>query len=138
MLAEIHQNQEGFGRGFGGGGVGVVGVVTGPTTGESVGDTTGFGLSGLGGGTGDRVDTGSGDGLFGGYPWGSSANTAVALSNNRITRLSHIADLWVECAFMGVLLSSLAALSAEYSCLLEMFLQEKMFRASETGPSAMQ
>jgi hypothetical protein len=43
---------------------------------------------------------GSGDGP------GPSANTAVALSSNKITTLSQISDLWVECAFMGVLLSS--------------------------------
>src|ERR1041385_4274420 len=109
MVAEIHHNHAGK-KGPGGGGGGVcVGVVTGPTTGESVGDTTGLGFSGLGGGTGDRVDIGSGDGFWGGYPRDSSAKTVVAPSSNRITVLSHIADLWVECAFMGVLLSSLAA-----------------------------
>lgn len=133
---EIHNHHLPFGSGFGGG-VGV-GVVTGPGTGEYVGDGLGFSVlgDGLGDGLGEGVVIGGfGDGV-GGYPFGSSPNTAVALSNNRITTLSQTSDLWVECAFMGVLLSSLAALSAEHSRLLEMFLQEKMFRASESGPHA--
>jgi hypothetical protein len=64
---------------------------------------------------------GSGDGP------GPSANTAVALSSNEIITLSQISDLWVECAFMGVSPVFIAALSAEHSCLLKMFLQEKSF-----------
>ena len=98
MPTEIRHHHEGFGFGFG---VGVgVGVVTGPTTGEYVGD--GLGFSVLGDGLGEGVVMGGfGDGV-GGYPCGSSANTAVALSNNRITILSQTSHLWVECAFMEV------------------------------------
>jgi hypothetical protein len=102
MPTEIRHHHEGFGFGFG---VGVgVGVVTGPTTGEYVGDGLGFSVlgDGLGDGLGEGVVMGGfGDGV-GGYPCGSSANTAIALSNNRITTLSQTSHLWVECAFMEV------------------------------------
>jgi hypothetical protein len=105
MVAEIHHNHVGNRPGRGGG-VGVLGrTITGVSLGFGSGVTSRVGV-----GTGDRVGIGSGRyGIFGGYPRDSSANTAAALSNNRITTLSHIADLWVEYAFMGVLLSSLAA-----------------------------
>jgi hypothetical protein len=129
MVAEVHHNHVGNRPGRGGG-VGVLGrTITGVSLGFGSGVTSRVGV-----GTGDRVGIGSGRyGIFGGYPRDSSANTAAALSNNRITTLSHIADLWVEYAFMGVLLSSLAAFSAEHPCLLEMCLQENSFRISVTS-----
>lgn len=97
----IHHHTFDFGSGRGG----CVGVVTGPIGVSVRGSGVGGFTSGLGGGTGDRVDIGSGlYGLWGGLPSGPSANTAVALSKVKNTTLSHIADLWVECAFMGVLL----------------------------------
>jgi hypothetical protein len=102
IAAEIHHQSVGFG--FGGGG-GCVGVTTGPTTGGSVGVAGGFGFtSGLGGGSGVRLVSGSFGGYFGGFGPGPSPNTAIALSNDKTTMLSQISDLWVECAFMGVLL----------------------------------
>lgn len=64
--------------------------------------------SGLGGAdSGERLVTGSFGSSFGGFGPGPSANTAIAPSKN--TTLSHIADLWVECAFMGVLLLRLVS-----------------------------
>lgn len=86
-------------------------MLTGPTTGESFG-VSGFGRSGLGGGSGDRLVTGSVGGFFGGFGPGPSANTAVALSKHRIATLIHIADLWVEFGFMGLLLSHQLKLSS--------------------------
>ena len=80
------------------------------TGGVGVGDTEGVGLiDGLGLGGGVMVGVGDGEVYFrvgSGDGPGPSANTAVALSSNKITTLSQISDLWVECAFMGVLLSS--------------------------------